>query len=99
MHSADVADTLTIPISLQRPRLLEYGWTDARGVYLERQILKNIRPDYVLLFQNGPIQVTSDYSIVSNEHSWDKLADYIWVDQPVWVLTSCVFERILNGRL
>jgi len=68
--------------SSQRPRLLEYGWTDARGAYRERQILKNIRA-YVLLVQNGPIHVTNDYSIVQNNFSWDGLADYIWIDQPV----------------
>lgn len=33
--------------------------------------------------QNGPLQVTSNYSIRSNNYSWDRLADYIWIDQPV----------------
>lgn len=84
--------------SWQRPRLLQYGWTDARGAYLERPILKNFGAD-VLLVQNGPFQVQNDYSIVHNEFSWDKLADYIWIDQPVWVLMSCMFERISEPQI
>jgi hypothetical protein len=30
----------------------------------------------------------NDYSISANNYSWDKLADYVWIDQPVYVLTS-----------
>jgi carboxypeptidase D len=33
--------------------------------------------------QNGPLLVNGDYSLRSNNHSWDKLADYFWIDQPV----------------
>jgi carboxypeptidase D len=33
--------------------------------------------------QNGPIHVASDYSVFSNNYSWHKLADYVWLDQPV----------------
>ncbi|KAJ3783316.1 alpha/beta-hydrolase [Lentinula aff. detonsa] len=36
-----------------------------------------------LMTENGPLQVTGDYSIVENEFSWNKLADAFWVDQPV----------------
>jgi carboxypeptidase D len=36
-----------------------------------------------LLLENGPIHISNDYSIVPNNYSWDKLADYIWIDQPV----------------
>ncbi|KIM90542.1 hypothetical protein PILCRDRAFT_186958 [Piloderma croceum F 1598] len=36
-----------------------------------------------LTLENGPIQVTSEYSIVQNNFSWNGLADYIWIDQPV----------------
>ncbi|KAJ3836137.1 alpha/beta-hydrolase [Lentinula raphanica] len=36
-----------------------------------------------LMTENGPLQVTDDYSIVENEFSWHKLADAFWVDQPV----------------
>jgi hypothetical protein len=60
--------------------------------------LKNFGAD-VLLVQNGPFQVQNDYSIVHNEFSWDKLADYIWIDQPVWVLMSCMFERIPEPQI
>ncbi|KAF9525356.1 Alpha/Beta hydrolase protein [Crepidotus variabilis] len=40
---------------------------------------------YGLLFENGPININPDYSASSNNHSWNKLADYFWVDQPVGV--------------
>ncbi|THH00602.1 hypothetical protein EW026_g1946 [Hermanssonia centrifuga] len=33
--------------------------------------------------QNGPLHIRNDYSMFSNNFSWDHLADYIWVDQPV----------------
>ncbi|KAF8906194.1 Alpha/Beta hydrolase protein [Gymnopilus junonius] len=36
-------------------------------------------------FENGPIQIKGDYSAGPNTHSWDKLADYFWIDQPVGV--------------
>uniref|UniRef100_A0A0W0G8I5 Carboxypeptidase n=1 Tax=Moniliophthora roreri TaxID=221103 RepID=A0A0W0G8I5_MONRR len=36
-----------------------------------------------LLFENGPIRIGSDYGASPNEYSWDRVADYIWVDQPV----------------
>ncbi|KAJ3809239.1 alpha/beta-hydrolase [Lentinula lateritia] len=36
-----------------------------------------------LMTENGPLQVTGNYSIVENEFSWNKLADAFWVDQPV----------------
>lgn len=35
--------------------------------------------------QNGPIHVANDYSIYANNFSWDKLADHVWIDQPVYV--------------
>ncbi|KAL0953728.1 hypothetical protein HGRIS_004919 [Hohenbuehelia grisea] len=38
---------------------------------------------YGALFENGPIRVNSDYSISSNNFSWNKVADYFWIDQPV----------------
>lgn len=34
--------------------------------------------------QNGPIQITPQYAATANKYSWDKLADFIWVDQPVY---------------
>ncbi|KAJ7479822.1 alpha/beta-hydrolase [Mycena latifolia] len=36
-----------------------------------------------LMTENGPLQVTGDYSIVRNNFSWNKLADTFWIDQPV----------------
>ncbi|KAJ7263016.1 alpha/beta-hydrolase [Mycena rebaudengoi] len=36
-----------------------------------------------LMTENGPIQITGNYSIVHNNFSWDRLADTFWVDQPV----------------
>ncbi|THH11307.1 hypothetical protein EW145_g733 [Phellinidium pouzarii] len=36
-----------------------------------------------LLLENGPIHVDVGGSLVPNNESWDKLVDYIWVDQPV----------------
>ncbi|THU97262.1 alpha/beta-hydrolase [Dendrothele bispora CBS 962.96] len=36
-----------------------------------------------LLTENGPLQVTGDFNIVTNNFSWNHLADVIWVDQPV----------------
>ncbi|KAI5119135.1 hypothetical protein M0805_005741 [Coniferiporia weirii] len=36
-----------------------------------------------LMLENGPLHVAANGSIISNNVSWDKLVDYIWVDQPV----------------
>jgi carboxypeptidase D len=33
--------------------------------------------------QNGPLHVADNYSLYANKNSWHKLADYIWLDQPV----------------
>ncbi|KAE9404117.1 alpha/beta-hydrolase [Gymnopus androsaceus JB14] len=43
-----------------------------------------------LMTENGPLQVTGNYSIVENEFSWNKLADAFWVDQPgtPWLHTA-----------
>jgi len=38
---------------------------------------------YGLFFENGPIHITSNYSLVSNQFAWSNLADTIWIDQPV----------------
>ncbi|PFH51848.1 hypothetical protein AMATHDRAFT_58385 [Amanita thiersii Skay4041] len=40
---------------------------------------------YGMFFENGPIRIASDYSISSNPHSWNQLADFFWIDQPVGV--------------
>jgi len=36
-----------------------------------------------LMFENGPLHIAEDESIFQNNFSWNHLADYIWVDQPV----------------
>ncbi|KAK7685721.1 hypothetical protein QCA50_011066 [Cerrena zonata] len=36
-----------------------------------------------LLFENGPIHINGDYSVSGNQFSWNTLADYFWLDQPV----------------
>ncbi|KIM53415.1 hypothetical protein SCLCIDRAFT_31895 [Scleroderma citrinum Foug A] len=36
-----------------------------------------------LLFENGPIYIQNDYSASENQYSWTKVADYVWIDQPV----------------
>jgi carboxypeptidase D len=38
-----------------------------------------------LMLENGPIHVLEDGSIVENPWSWDKLVDYVFIDQPVYV--------------
>jgi len=35
--------------------------------------------------QNGPIQILSNYSAVENQYAWSTVADYVWIDQPVYV--------------
>jgi carboxypeptidase D len=35
------------------------------------------------MLENGPIHVLEDGSIVGNQWSWDKLVDYVFIDQPV----------------
>ncbi|KAI9065255.1 alpha/beta-hydrolase [Trametes sanguinea] len=34
---------------------------------------------------NGPVHIDSNFRAVPNNFSWDKLADYFWIDQPVGV--------------
>ncbi|KAH8075870.1 alpha/beta-hydrolase [Cristinia sonorae] len=36
-----------------------------------------------MMFENGPVHIADDYSAFANNFSWNHLADYIWVDQPV----------------
>ncbi|EIW58496.1 alpha/beta-hydrolase [Trametes versicolor FP-101664 SS1] len=35
------------------------------------------------LYENGPLRMQPDGSIQENKFSWDGLADYVWIDQPV----------------
>ncbi|KAF7307464.1 Alpha/beta-hydrolase [Mycena indigotica] len=36
-----------------------------------------------MMRENGPLRVTGNFSIIRNDLSWNKLADTIWIDQPV----------------
>ncbi|EMD39305.1 hypothetical protein CERSUDRAFT_82042 [Gelatoporia subvermispora B] len=36
-----------------------------------------------LLYENGPIHLRPDFSAYQNNYSWNLLADYIWIDQPL----------------
>ncbi|KAI0798571.1 Alpha/Beta hydrolase protein [Irpex lacteus] len=45
---------------------------------------------YGLFFENGPLHIAGDYSLHPNNQSWNKIADYIWIDQPVGVGFSTV---------
>ncbi|KAL4244407.1 Carboxypeptidase [Abortiporus biennis] len=36
-----------------------------------------------LLFENGPIHIAPDYSAFANNFSFNQIADYVWIDQPV----------------
>ncbi|KAI0629365.1 alpha/beta-hydrolase [Trametes polyzona] len=38
-----------------------------------------------LTSENGPVHINADFSAQKNNFSWNTLADYIWVDQPVGV--------------
>ncbi|KAH9893408.1 alpha/beta-hydrolase [Cubamyces lactineus] len=35
------------------------------------------------IYENGPIRIGPDGSPSENQYSWDRIADYIWIDQPV----------------
>ncbi|KAH9849948.1 alpha/beta-hydrolase [Lenzites betulinus] len=35
------------------------------------------------LYENGPIRMQPNGALSPNNYSWDSLADYIWIDQPV----------------
>ncbi|KAI0695231.1 Alpha/Beta hydrolase protein [Cytidiella melzeri] len=36
-----------------------------------------------MLLENGPLRIAENGSIIPNNASWDKLVDFVWVDQPV----------------
>jgi carboxypeptidase D len=38
-----------------------------------------------LMIENGPLLVTEDNTFVENEYSWNRLADWMWVDSPIGV--------------
>ncbi|KAI0664279.1 alpha/beta-hydrolase [Cubamyces menziesii] len=35
------------------------------------------------IYENGPIRIGPDGSPSENTYSWDRVADYVWIDQPV----------------
>ena len=37
------------------------------------------------LAQNGPIHISSNGSLFENPYAWTTVADYVWIDQPVYV--------------
>lgn len=43
------------------------------------------RPDAMFgcASQNGPIHLDANQQPFENTFSWDRVADYIWIDQPV----------------
>jgi carboxypeptidase D len=38
-----------------------------------------------LFNENGPIRVAPGHKLINNPYAWSQLADYFWVDQPVYV--------------
>ncbi|KAJ3745335.1 alpha beta-hydrolase [Lentinula detonsa] len=46
-----------------------------------------------MFFENGPMHINGDYSMAANtEFSWDTVADYVWIDQPVGIGFSTADE-------
>ena len=41
------------------------------------------RANAVCSSQNGPIHLDADSLPFENKFSWDNVADYVWIDQPV----------------
>ncbi|KAI0764425.1 Alpha/Beta hydrolase protein [Irpex lacteus] len=46
--------------------------------------------------RNGSLHITIHSSVVANNYTWDKIADYIWVDQPVGVGYSTVQKDVIE---
>lgn len=49
----------------------------------------------LIIVQNGPLHIAGDYSLHPNNQSWNKVADYIWIDQPVCV-TFAILSMLLG---
>ena len=47
-----------------------------------------------LLEEFGPILMTEEGGLRSNDFAWTNLVDYVWVDQPVYVITSITEEYV-----
>ena len=47
-----------------------------------------------LLEEFGPILMTEEGGLRSKDFAWTNLVDYVWVDQPVYVITSITEEYV-----
>ena len=47
-----------------------------------------------LLEEFGPILMTEEGGLRSNDFAWTNLVDYVWVDQPVYVITPITEEYV-----
>lgn len=50
------------------------------------------------MLENGPIHVLENGTIVGNPWSWDKLVDYVFVDQPVYLQSLSFFLLVVFMR-
>jgi hypothetical protein len=66
----------------------ESCWAPVRGLsYLPVQLdflSSGHLQSYV--HQNGPIHISNNYSLFENHYAWSTIADYVWIDQPVYVV-------------
>lgn len=54
------------------------------GMFYEVGVTLEMMSDASLTFpQNGPLHLGNDNSMFTNNQSWDRVADFIWLDQPV----------------
>ncbi|KAH0834746.1 Alpha/Beta hydrolase protein [Lanmaoa asiatica] len=51
-----------------------------------------------LFFENGPISILNNYSAAENQYAWTNVADYVWIDQPVYVGVLILFSPKLMHR-
>ncbi|KAH0836523.1 Alpha/Beta hydrolase protein [Lanmaoa asiatica] len=49
-----------------------------------------------LLFENGPIHISNNYTLFENQYAWTTVADYVWVDQPVYVPTALTLRQVYD---
>ena len=47
-----------------------------------------------LLEEFGPILMTEEGGLRSNDFAWTNLVDYVWVDQPVYVIIFITEEYV-----
>lgn len=46
-----------------------------------------------LMLENGPLSVQNDFTVIKNNYTFAKLADYVWIDQPVGTGWSTADEK------